>query len=555
MSTVELQANNQALRELLQACAEAFGEIQGFHSTDRDICNSMTVRIRAELARQGGPKVGSCGCDGLCRQRDLASDEVDKTCRAVHGAETPEPEQVHASTSDDEAGLNEWAAGKFRHGRFVDPLYGNTDWALSRKVWSAAMNFARAHFAPAAALGAGQSAEKGDETYLVVDPDDNFHICFAVKGRQRALSRASRGLVVFGPIEQRTQPSDDDLARAAFERAHPAPEGITFDSTLKQYMCGVYGSLADRDAYQKLWKEWKAGRATQPAVVQDELLSRLSDFARFVIKCVRNNGEYAPLSMREPHEIETLLAGLPAQSSDRPVALVQYGTYETQAGESVAGIALRQLGDESRWVEIRNLNEDAFPDMERHEYYPVGTVLKMPVAHVAKIAKGEDKRQLQLLGQALGECIAAAGIIRPDVSLSGPELLMFAEDLKRHLAEQAVPVSEPDMVVRVRNRNGEVMTAEEVATSAWFDNLPDGTVVELHRRAALMRGLGAGTPGKFRMGDPVRKTSGSEWAGRIVGWYMTENTPEGYAVESEAHKGSVQIYPAHALTAQGGSDE
>lgn len=37
-------------------------------------------------------------------------------------------------------------------------------------------------------------------------------------------------------------------------------------------------------------------------------LHKLSDFARFVIKCVRRNGEYAPLSMQEPHEIETLLA-------------------------------------------------------------------------------------------------------------------------------------------------------------------------------------------------------------------------------------------------------
>jgi hypothetical protein len=52
---------------------------------------------------------------------------------------------------------------------------------------------------------------------------------------------------------------------------------------------------------------------------------------------------------------------------------------------------------------------------------------------------------------------------------------------------------------------------------------------------------------KFRLGDRVRKTSGSEWQGRIVGTYSTELTPEGYAVESEAHKGSVQIYPAKAL--------
>lgn len=53
----------------------------------------------------------------------------------------------------------------------------------------------------------------------------------------------------------------------------------------------------------------------------------------------------------------------------------------------------------------------------------------------------------------------------------------------------------------------------------------------------------------FRLGQIVRKKSGSEWEGQVVGWYSTELTPEGYAVESEYHKGSVQIYPAAALEA------
>ena len=52
---------------------------------------------------------------------------------------------------------------------------------------------------------------------------------------------------------------------------------------------------------------------------------------------------------------------------------------------------------------------------------------------------------------------------------------------------------------------------------------------------------------KFKHGDRVKKSSGSEWAGHVCGTYSTEQTPEGYAVESEAHKGSVQIYPAKAL--------
>ena len=52
---------------------------------------------------------------------------------------------------------------------------------------------------------------------------------------------------------------------------------------------------------------------------------------------------------------------------------------------------------------------------------------------------------------------------------------------------------------------------------------------------------------KFKLGDMVKKVSGSEWHGKVVGTYSTELTPEGYAVESHTEKCSVQIYPAKAL--------
>lgn len=51
----------------------------------------------------------------------------------------------------------------------------------------------------------------------------------------------------------------------------------------------------------------------------------------------------------------------------------------------------------------------------------------------------------------------------------------------------------------------------------------------------------------FRLGDIVRKKSGSEWQGKVVGFYSTKLTPQGVAVESSSHTGSVQIYPCHAL--------
>lgn len=53
----------------------------------------------------------------------------------------------------------------------------------------------------------------------------------------------------------------------------------------------------------------------------------------------------------------------------------------------------------------------------------------------------------------------------------------------------------------------------------------------------------------FRLGQRVRKKSGSAWHGRVVGTYQTVLTADGYCVESEREPGSVQIYPAHALSA------
>jgi dihydrofolate reductase (trimethoprim resistance protein) len=51
----------------------------------------------------------------------------------------------------------------------------------------------------------------------------------------------------------------------------------------------------------------------------------------------------------------------------------------------------------------------------------------------------------------------------------------------------------------------------------------------------------------FKLGDTVSKKSGAQWEGKIVGFYSTDLTVAGYAVESNSHKGSVQIYPETAL--------
>lgn len=51
----------------------------------------------------------------------------------------------------------------------------------------------------------------------------------------------------------------------------------------------------------------------------------------------------------------------------------------------------------------------------------------------------------------------------------------------------------------------------------------------------------------YDLGDKLQKKSGSKWRGKVVGFYSTDLTPEGYALESILEEGSVQIYPLKAL--------
>lgn len=53
---------------------------------------------------------------------------------------------------------------------------------------------------------------------------------------------------------------------------------------------------------------------------------------------------------------------------------------------------------------------------------------------------------------------------------------------------------------------------------------------------------------KWDIGTRLTKKSGSKWTGKVVGFYSTALTAEGYAIESETETGSVQIYPAAALS-------
>ncbi|RSV15810.1 DfrB family trimethoprim-resistant dihydrofolate reductase [Sphingomonas sp. ABOLF] len=56
----------------------------------------------------------------------------------------------------------------------------------------------------------------------------------------------------------------------------------------------------------------------------------------------------------------------------------------------------------------------------------------------------------------------------------------------------------------------------------------------------------------FPNGALVQKKGRASWRGKIVGWYRTDITALGYAVESAFEPGSVQIYPETALLAWDG---
>lgn len=70
-----------------------------------------------------------------------------------------------------------------------------------------------------------------------------------------------------------------------------------------------------------------------------------------------------------------------------------------------------------------------------------------------------------------------------------------------------------------------------------------------HRETAEARALAKAMqwPDQWPLGTRVRKRKGSSWQGRVVGYYSTDLTPCGYAVESEREPGSVQIYPKAAF--------
>lgn len=103
------------------------------------------------------------------------------------------------------------------------------------------------------------------------------------------------------------------------------------------------------------------------------------------------------------------------------------------------------------------------------------------------------------------------------------------EEMKKEIISWAFEQCQPNM--------GDVF--------GWLDDNVDNLIDHLASRRLIGQGKPEGAI--FDIGDRVHKVSGSHWEGKIVGFYVTELTPIGYAIESEIHRGSVQIYPEKAI--------
>ena len=77
--------------------------------------------------------------------------------------------------------------------------------------------------------------------------------------------------------------------------------------------------------------------------------------------------------------------------------------------------------------------------------------------------------------------------------------------------------------------------AGRAALEAYLRTIGEPESVNAELLEALRAFESSPKPGAFRLGDLVKKVSGSAWEGRIVGTYSTALTPEGYAVESASH--------------------
>lgn len=116
---------------------------------------------------------------------------------------------------------------------------------------------------------------------------------------------------------------------------------------------------------------------------QEEFLVEQLDSDASVVICQGLVDEYSACLARGPVGVQESefedQPGYAAAVREWNKRVSKYAEYVTTPAESVSGIAFRELRDPARWVEIRDLNALEHPEMGPHDYYPVGTKLRMPI--------------------------------------------------------------------------------------------------------------------------------------------------------------------------------
>lgn len=163
---------------------------------------------------------------------------------------------------------------------------------------------------------------------------------------------------------------------------------------------------------------------------------------------------------------------------------------------------------------------------------------------IAKVALEAYRDALSQQAEPECRCSMRERLVGDGCSICNPELAAELEDDEPAPAQDGREAFEAEWVVKGGVRPGNYSAELDRYVSERVQGRYEGW-----KLARITRPAQTAPQGKFRMGDLVKKSTGSEWEGRVVGWYSTEQTAEGYAVESSAHRNSVQIYPAKALEA------
>lgn len=158
------------------------------------------------------------------------------------------------------------------------------------------------------------------------------------------------------------------------------PQGRTAEETCA-YIVRSLAELANGG-------EALAASPAAPAQSGDTLTRELLDTLQMVVKhFTQTPSTLADSQARgKAHEVIEKAYAQIGYGKPNPIAPAESGqpirTHTTQPGESVMGIALRQCGNEAEWRHILACNPK-FADLLPSDYFPVGTVLTLPLLATA----------------------------------------------------------------------------------------------------------------------------------------------------------------------------